>query len=80
VTKQISCSARVLGRNQLDQLQDFQGAKRDVFQIPDRRRHDVKHSFRLVPPCRPAFAPDRPNVEGHQRILSYDCKDGLSLN
>ena len=51
-------SARVLGSDQLDPLQDLDRPERDVLEVADWRRDDVKNTFRLA---------------GHLTILSYHC-------
>ena len=65
VPEEDSAPAGVFRGDQPDELEDLQRSKRDVFEIADGRRHDVKHPLR---------------VSGHQRILSYHCEDGLSLD
>jgi hypothetical protein len=41
--QQIPRVARILGRDYIDGLQNFQRAQGDVVEIPNRRGHDVKH-------------------------------------
>jgi hypothetical protein len=69
---------RIFRSDELDLLQDFECAQRDVVEVADWRRDNEKHSLRLTSTERPTIDQDFVlRVARHPAILSYDGEMAL---